>query len=126
MFLRGVRIENFRAIRKTTIGFDEGTVLIGENDCGISSVLDALEKTPKYKQFMLDGGSVMLEDYMSVRPENRERLIKLNGHEAIVEDHSTYGTFLNGTRIEGSAPLAAGDRLRLGTPGIVLQLIAVD
>jgi pSer/pThr/pTyr-binding forkhead associated (FHA) protein len=44
----------------------------------------------------------------------------------IVEDHSTYGTFLNGSRLEGRASLAAGDRLRLGTPGIVLQLIAVE
>ncbi|MDH3939703.1 MAG: DUF2813 domain-containing protein [Xanthomonadales bacterium] len=43
MFLHGLRIENFRAIRKTFINFDDGTALIGENDCGISSVLDALE-----------------------------------------------------------------------------------
>lgn len=43
MLLLGMRIENFRAIRKTAISFDEGTALIGENDCGISSVLDALE-----------------------------------------------------------------------------------
>lgn len=43
MFLRGLRIENFRAIRKSFINFDDGTALIGENDCGITSVLDALE-----------------------------------------------------------------------------------
>jgi hypothetical protein len=43
MFLQALRIENFRAIRKTLIHFDDGTALIGENDCGISSVLDALE-----------------------------------------------------------------------------------
>ena len=43
MFLHGLRIENYRAIRKAAINFDEGTALIGENDCGISSVLDALE-----------------------------------------------------------------------------------
>lgn len=43
MLLRGMRIENFRAIRNSTISFGEGTALIGENDCGISSVLDALE-----------------------------------------------------------------------------------
>ena len=43
MFLQALRIENFRAIRKTFIHFDDGTALIGENDCGISSVLDALE-----------------------------------------------------------------------------------
>jgi putative ATP-dependent endonuclease of OLD family len=43
VFLQALRIENFRAIRKTFIHFDDGTALIGENDCGISSVLDALE-----------------------------------------------------------------------------------
>ena len=43
MFLHTLRIENFRAIGKATIHFDDGTALIGENDCGISSVLDALE-----------------------------------------------------------------------------------
>ncbi len=48
------------------------------------------------------------------------------GDEVIVEDHSTYGSFLNGGRIEGRALLAAGDRLRLGTPGIELHLIAVE
>jgi putative ATP-dependent endonuclease of OLD family len=43
VFLHGLRIENFRAIAKAAISFDDGTALIGENDCGISSVLDALE-----------------------------------------------------------------------------------
>ena len=43
MFLHTLRIENFRAIGEATIHFDDGTALIGENDCGISSVLDALE-----------------------------------------------------------------------------------
>jgi predicted ATP-dependent endonuclease of OLD family len=42
VFLQALRIENFRAIRKAMINFDDGTALIGENDCGISSVLDAL------------------------------------------------------------------------------------
>jgi hypothetical protein len=48
------------------------------------------------------------------------------GEEVVVEDHSTYGSFLNGARIHGRAALAAGDRLRLGTPGIELHLIAVE
>jgi putative ATP-dependent endonuclease of OLD family len=43
MYLLGMRIQNFRAIRTASISFDDGTVLIGENDCGISSVLEALE-----------------------------------------------------------------------------------
>ena len=40
-----------------------------------------------------------------------------------VEDLSTYGTFVNDERVHGRAPLLRGDVLRLGTPGIPLQLI---
>lgn len=50
MFLHQLRIENFRAIRKTVISLDEGTSLVGENDCGISSVLDALERVLGYEE----------------------------------------------------------------------------
>ena len=50
MFLHQVRIENFRAIGKTVISLDEGTSLVGENDCGISSVLEALEWVLGYEE----------------------------------------------------------------------------
>jgi hypothetical protein len=43
-----------------------------------------------------------------------------------VRDHSRYGTFVNGEKVAGSAELAAGDRLRVGTPGVVLELVAVS
>lgn len=46
------------------------------------------------------------------------------GDQIVVEDRSSYGTFLNGTRIDGRATLGAGDRLRLGSPGIELLLVA--
>src|SRR3954454_18005371 len=42
MLLRSARIENFRAIRCATIHFDPTTVLIGENDCGRSSAMEAI------------------------------------------------------------------------------------
>lgn len=42
---------------------------------------------------------------------------------AVVEDLSTYGSFINEERIHGQATLRRGDRLRLGTPGIVLDAI---
>jgi hypothetical protein len=42
---------------------------------------------------------------------------------AVVEDLSTYGSFVNGERVHGRANLRRGDRLRLGTPGIVLEAI---
>lgn len=43
----------------------------------------------------------------------------------IVRDLSRDGTFLNGERVAGEARLAAGDRLRLGRPGVSLELVAV-
>ena len=43
----------------------------------------------------------------------------------MVEDLSTYGSFLNGERIGQPARLHVGDRLRLGTPGIEVSLIEV-
>jgi hypothetical protein len=44
--------------------------------------------------------------------------------ESIVEDLSTWGTFVNGERVAGRAVLAAGDKVRVGSPGIELVLIA--
>ncbi len=44
----------------------------------------------------------------------------------VVEDHSTYGSYLNGAPIADRAELVAGDRLRLGSPGVVLEAIAVE
>jgi hypothetical protein len=46
--------------------------------------------------------------------------------QCVVRDYSRYGTFLNGHRIDGSAILQVGDRLRLGTPGFELQLITTE
>lgn len=45
---------------------------------------------------------------------------------ALVRDHSRYGTFLNGARVSGEADVGAGDRLRVGSPGVVLELVAAD
>jgi alpha-mannosidase len=43
----------------------------------VDNVLDALESDPAYTFFMLDGQTIVLEDYLEIRPENRERLQKL-------------------------------------------------
>lgn len=45
--------------------------------------------------------------------------------QAFVFDHSTYGTFVNDERVGGPTPLRVGDVLRLGAPGLKLQLIRV-
>lgn len=41
-------------------------------------------------------------------------------------DHSSFGSFLDGARVNGRAFVAAGSVLRLGTPGIELAMIAVE
>jgi hypothetical protein len=48
------------------------------------------------------------------------------GGRSLVRDHSRYGTFLNGERVAGEAELGAGDRLRVGSPGVVFELVAAD
>jgi hypothetical protein len=50
-----------------------------------------------------------------------------DGDGVWLEDRSTYGTYLNGVRIGGRVALALGDRLRIGSPGVELELVrAVD
>jgi hypothetical protein len=45
--------------------------------------------------------------------------------EWVLLDHSTFGTFVNGERVAERVRVHAGDRVRLGTPGVELALIAV-
>ncbi len=51
--------------------------------------------------------------------------VMLSQGEMVVEDHSTYGTFVNGEQISGTRVLRVGDRLRIGASGDELQAIAV-
>ena len=48
-----------------------------------------------------------------------------SGGSVVVEDNSSYGTYLNGRRLEGRSEAGIGDRIRLGSPGIEVLLIAV-
>ncbi|MEW8996669.1 MAG: glycoside hydrolase family 38 C-terminal domain-containing protein [Thermoanaerobacter sp.] len=43
----------------------------------IDNLLDIMEKDNEFKYFILDGQTVVLEDYLEIKPENKERLIKL-------------------------------------------------
>lgn len=52
------------------------------------------------------------------------RLFERNG-QVWIEDQSSYGTFLNGTRVVDKIHTTVGDRLRLGSPGVELLLIEV-
>ncbi len=40
-------------------------------------LLETMERDPAYRSFHLDGQTILLEDYLSVRPERRERLKEL-------------------------------------------------
>jgi mannosylglycerate hydrolase len=43
----------------------------------IDSMIEILENNENYKVFCLDGGMVVLEDYLTIRPEKKEKLKKL-------------------------------------------------
>ena len=47
----------------------------------------------------------------------------LTEERVVVRDHSSHGLFVNGQRVDGATELVAGDKLRLGTPGIEIRLI---
>ena len=49
-------------------------------------------------------------------------LVRRNG-AVLVEDHSTYGSYVNEEKVSGRTALTVGDRLRLGSPGVTLELI---
>ncbi|HIV18710.1 MAG TPA: hypothetical protein IAC82_05335 [Candidatus Merdivicinus intestinigallinarum] len=43
----------------------------------IDDLIEGLEKDPEYKVFHMDGQTIVLEDYLEIRPENADRLAKL-------------------------------------------------
>lgn len=49
-------------------------------------------------------------------------VVRRNG-AVMIEDHSTYGSYVNEERVAGRTALSVGDRLRLGSPGVTLELI---
>lgn len=48
-----------------------------------------------------------------------------DGDDLVLLDHSTFGTYVNGERVQERVRVRAGDRVRLGEPGVELALIAV-
>jgi hypothetical protein len=51
-------------------------------------------------------------------------LLRENGRSQII-DHSSHGSWLDGVRVRGRALLPAGSTLKLGDPGVELQLVAI-
>ena len=56
----------------------------------------------------------------------RHCVVSPENGQFVLTDHSRYGTFLNGHRIDGSAVLQTGDLIRIGTPGFELRLISAE
>ena len=84
----------------------------------LSSVPLVLGRAPGATGLVLEGPAAGL---------SREHCQLLRvGSEAVVEDLSTYGTWLNGERVRRRSRLRTGDVLRLGVPGVELVLLAVQ
>ena len=43
----------------------------------MDNIINLLEKKPQYKYFCVDGGTIVIEDYLTIRPENKQRIIDL-------------------------------------------------
>jgi mannosylglycerate hydrolase len=43
----------------------------------IDELLDVMEKNPDYRYFHFDGQTILIEDYLEIKPENEQRLRKL-------------------------------------------------
>ena len=50
--------------------------------------------------------------------------VQLDGNQIVLDDHSTYGTYLNDERVTGRTVLKLGQVIRVGTPGVKLKLIS--
>lgn len=46
-----------------------------------------------------------------------------DGARTVVRDHSTYGTYVNGQRVDGELTVGDGDVIRVGNPGVELRLV---
>jgi pSer/pThr/pTyr-binding forkhead associated (FHA) protein len=48
-----------------------------------------------------------------------------DGDELVLIDHSHFGTVVNGERVSERVRIHAGDKVKLGEPGIELSLISI-
>ena len=55
---------------------------------------------------------------------NRHCSIQRRDKEVVLIDHSTNGTYIDEIKVSGTAVLKLGQTIRVGTPGVTLQLIA--
>lgn len=60
--------------REWYMGFEQHRVRLVEL---MDALIDKMESDPQYRYFHLDGHVLLIEDYLEIRPEKRERLEKL-------------------------------------------------
>jgi hypothetical protein len=72
-----------------------------------------------------DGRGLRLEGETAGISRAHCRLFEAEG-EIVLEDVSTYGTFVNGERVVGRVVVNPGDRVRVGSPGRELLVIAAE
>jgi pSer/pThr/pTyr-binding forkhead associated (FHA) protein len=72
-----------------------------------------------------DGRGLRLEGETAGISRAHCRLFEVGG-EVVLEDLSTYGTFVNGERIVDRAVVGPGDQVRIGSPGQELLLVRAE
>ena len=72
-----------------------------------------------------DGGTIKLVGLLDGVSRQHCTIKQANGRTT-VEDHSSYGTFVNDRAVNGSADLVLGDVIRMGSPGETAQLIGLS
>jgi hypothetical protein len=70
-------------------------------------------------------GTICLPDGLA-GVSRRHCTLVAEGGERMLLDHSRFGTYVNGERVAERVRVRAGDRVRIGDPGIELALIAVN
>src|SRR5262249_4638723 len=84
-----------------------------------------ISEQPLVIGWSIDGGGPRALTLPSASPglsRSHCTVVRRNG-AVMIEDHSTYGSYVNEERVAGRTALTVGDRLRLGSPGVTLDLI---
>jgi len=72
-----------------------------------------------------EGSSILLATGLA-GVSRRHCTMVTEGDECVLIDHGRYGTWINEERVPGRQRLSAGDRIRIGDPGVELSLITVS
>jgi hypothetical protein len=84
-----------------------------------------LSETPTFIGTSIEPGKPGIRIKGQINGVSREHCsVVLRGAKAVLNDFSTYGTFVDDTRVEGSTTLQLGQIIRVGSPGEQLQVIA--